>query len=40
MHDVTNLKLCLADAIHDWKLFRFDEMEVNDFETLLIKHPR
>ena len=35
----THLKLCLADAIHytssEWKLFRFDEMEVNSFQILL-----
>ena len=33
----THLKLCLADAIHNsngWKLFRFDNMEVIDFENI------
>ena len=35
----THLKLCLADAIHNfkwWKLFRFDKMEVNCFQIFLI----
>ena len=35
----THLKLCLADAIHnfnEWRLFRFDKMEVNCFQILLI----
>ena len=32
----THLKLCLADAIHNFKFVRFDKMEVNDFEILLI----
>ena len=33
----THFNLCLADAIHTFKwvtLFRFDKMEVNDFEIL------
>ena len=31
------MKLCLADTIFiEWKNFRFDNMEVNDFEILLI----
>ena len=32
----TNLKLCFADAIKRVKLFKFDKMEVHDFEILLI----
>ena len=35
----THLKLCLADAIHNFKwvkLFRFDKMVVNKFQILLI----
>ena len=35
----THLKLCLADAIHNLKrvkLFRFDKVEVNSFQILLI----
>ena len=31
---LTHLKLCLASS--EWKLFRFDKMEVNDFKILLI----
>ena len=35
----THLKLCLADAIHNFKwvkLFRFDKMEVNCCQILLV----
>ena len=31
--------MCIADAIHNfkgWNLFRFDKMEVDEFEILLI----
>ena len=36
----THLKLCLADAIHNFKwvkIIQIDKMEVNDFEILLNK---
>ena len=35
----TNLKLCLAEAIHNFKwvkIIQIDKMDVNDFEILLI----